>query len=159
MQKSIHISAPGITTSNSSAFRKSIFCALLMFFSLVTLPSCTKTDSKKASIASPEANLNLEKEIYESELPVVIDFYADWCHPCKILAPRLEEVMKDYDSQLKLVKVNVDKSPALAEKYKIESIPRIQFYSAKCKDGKYFEGVRSKEKIKAFLEECLSECK
>lgn len=66
--------------------------------------------------------------------------------------------MADYDSQLKLVKVNVDSAPTLAEKYKIEAIPRIQFYSEKCKEGKFFEGVRSKEEIKAFLDNCLKDC-
>ena len=130
--------------------------------SLVTFLSAITGCSTKAPTApaakSAASNEDTAKEIYESKLPVVIDFYADWCHPCKILAPRLEEVMTEYDSQLKLVKVNVDSAPTLAEKYKIEAIPRIQFYSEKCKEGKFFEGVRSKEEIKAFLDNCLKDC-
>ena len=73
-----------------------------------------------------------EAEVLQSELPVMIDFWADWCAPCKMVAPVVEELAGDYDGKIKVAKVDVDANPEIAGKYGIRSIPTMLFF----KDGK-----------------------
>lgn len=68
---------------------------------------------------------NFEKEVLKSDIPVVVDFYADWCGPCKMLAPVLEDVAKMYEGKVKVCKINVDNEMELAEKYEIVAIPTL----------------------------------
>ena len=68
---------------------------------------------------------NFEKEVLKSDIPVVVDFYADWCGPCKMLAPVLEDVAKMYERKVKVCKINVDNEMELAEKYEIVAIPTL----------------------------------
>jgi thioredoxin 1 len=75
---------------------------------------------------------NFEKEVLNSSLPVMVDFWAVWCGPCKVLGPIVEEIAKDYDGKLKVGKVNVDENNALAARYGIMSIPTLKFF----KNGK-----------------------
>ena len=72
-----------------------------------------------------------EAEVQNSKLPVMIDFYADWCGPCQALMPIVEELSGEYDGKVKIVKVNVDDSPELSEKFGVMSIPTLIFL----KDG------------------------
>ena len=67
---------------------------------------------------------NFEQEVLNSDMPVLVDFYVDWCEPCKIFSPLVEEVAKE-NSNIKVVKVNVDESPKTAIKYQIMSIPTL----------------------------------
>lgn len=67
-------------------------------------------------------------EILNTEIPVLIDFYADWCQPCKMVAPILAEVKKDLDNDVKIVKINVDKNQQIAAKYGIRSIPTLMLF-------------------------------
>ena len=69
-------------------------------------------------------NQNFEEEVIKSEKPVLIDFYADWCGPCKMLSPIIEEIAEE-NSDIKVVKVNVDDSQDLAMKYQVMSIPTL----------------------------------
>lgn len=94
---------------------------------------------------------NFEQEALQGEQLTVVDFYADWCGPCKMMAPIVEELAESYKDQVKIGKLNVDNSPATAAKYKVMSIPTIVFI----KNGNVVEtivGVVSKaqleEKIK-----------
>ena len=66
---------------------------------------------------------NFEAEVVQSELPVLIDFYADWCGPCKMMGPVVDRMATDYEGRLKVGKINVDNDPELAQKYKVVSIP------------------------------------
>lgn len=66
-----------------------------------------------------------EREVLASELPVLVDLYADWCAPCKVLEPRVEEVAREYAGKLKVVRVNVDNSPRLAQMFQARSIPML----------------------------------
>ncbi len=70
---------------------------------------------------------NFKKEILESEIPVFIDFWAEWCMPCKMMLPIVEELAKEYENKIKFGKINVDEENELAEKYMIMSIPTFLF--------------------------------
>ncbi|MBP3580720.1 MAG: thioredoxin [Clostridia bacterium] len=75
---------------------------------------------------------NFENEVLNSNVPVVVDFWATWCGPCKMIAPHLEQLSQSYDGKLKIGKVNVDEEIQLASKFGISSIPTIMLF----KDGK-----------------------
>ena len=68
---------------------------------------------------------NFEQEVLNSELPVLVDFWATWCGPCRMLAPVLEEVAKEFDGKIKVGKVNVDEEMNLAIKFRVEVIPTL----------------------------------
>ncbi len=69
-----------------------------------------------------------KKEVLESEVPVIVDFWAQWCRPCLMLAPVLEEVAKEYEGKVKVAKVNVDEEGYLANQYRISSIPTVLLF-------------------------------
>lgn len=75
---------------------------------------------------------NFENEVLKSDIPVVVDFWATWCGPCKMIAPHLEELAKTYEGKIKVGKVNVDEELELATKFGIASIPTLMLF----KDGK-----------------------
>lgn len=64
-------------------------------------------------------------ELINGETPVLVDFYADWCGPCKMMAPYLEEVASDMKGKVKVIKVDVDKNQAASQKYQVQSIPTL----------------------------------
>ncbi|MBO5598324.1 MAG: thioredoxin [Oribacterium sp.] len=70
---------------------------------------------------------NFDKEVVNSDVPVLIDFYADWCGPCKMMGPVVEELAEEYDGRFKVGKVNVDQQPELAQRYGVMSIPFFAF--------------------------------
>jgi len=92
-----------------------------------------------------------EAEVIHSPKPVVADFYATWCGPCKILSPRLDALAGSFTNEIKFVKINVDESPKLAEQFNIQGIPTLLFF----KNGKVVDGVvglLSSDDLKAHLE-------
>ena len=78
---------------------------------------------------------NFDNEISSSDLPVLVDFWAEWCGPCKSLGPILEEISNDLKGQLKVAKVNLDENQDLAMKYSIRSIPTLLLF----KEGKLID--------------------
>ena len=73
-------------------------------------------------------DLNFTEEVLESQVPVLVDFWAPWCAPCKAIAPVLEELAEEFGSRLKIVKVNADENRATAMKYNISSIPTLLLF-------------------------------
>ena len=71
------------------------------------------------------SDASFEQEVLKSSIPVLIDFWAPWCGPCKAIAPIIDEVAKDYAGKLKVVKLNVDDNPETAARYGIRSIPNL----------------------------------
>lgn len=95
---------------------------------------------------------NFETEVLGSEVPVIVDFYADWCQPCRRLAPVLEKLSEKVGDSARIVKVNVETETALAEAYRIRSLPTIAFF----KDGEVVSqtsGIMSLEALEAKLAE------
>mgnify|MGYP000933601716 CR=1 FL=1 len=80
---------------------------------------------------------NFHKEVLDSSIPVLVDFFADWCGPCRMLAPVLEELAVAYEGRCNIAKVNVDENPDLAAQYQVSSIPALFFF----KKGKVVDQV------------------
>ena len=73
---------------------------------------------------------NFEAEVLKSDLPVFVDFYADWCGPCKMMSPVIDKLAEEYEGKIKVGKVNVDENGDLAVKYGIMSIPNMVFFKS-----------------------------
>ncbi len=71
---------------------------------------------------------NFEKEVLQSELPVLVDFYADWCNPCKMMAPVVDSIAKELEGKCKVGKCNIDENMAIAQKYRVVSIPNFVIF-------------------------------
>ena len=71
---------------------------------------------------------NFEAEVLKSDIPVLVDFYADWCGPCKMMGPIVEKLAEKYEGKVKIGKLNVDENMEIAQKYRVASIPTFIFF-------------------------------
>ena len=80
---------------------------------------------------TPVSDANFEADVLKSERPVLVDFWAEWCAPCKAIAPALEELASDMDGRLTVAKINIDDNPLTPQKYGVRGIPTLMIF----KDG------------------------
>jgi thioredoxin 1 len=71
---------------------------------------------------------NFQSEVLDSGHPVIVDFYAEWCGPCKMIAPALEEIAREQQDKVKIAKVNIDEQAELAQRYNIQSLPTLLYF-------------------------------
>lgn len=106
---------------------------------------------------SAEVNVtedNFEVEVINSDIPVLVDFWAQWCMPCKMIGPIVEDIAESYKGKLKVAKVEVDNAPGVADKYKIISIPTLMVF----KDGEVvnqFVGAGSRDHLEALFKDYI----
>ena len=122
-----------------------------------------RIEAGEIPVAVHDTNHELVNEISESDFkrlaldsskPVLIDFYASWCYPCKMLGPVVSDLSRDYVGKASFYRIDIDKNPQLANKYRIDGIPALKVF----KDGKVVAesvGLRSKQEISAMLERVL----
>jgi thioredoxin 1 len=79
-------------------------------------------------MANVVTDQNFQEEVLNSSTPVLVDFYAEWCGPCKMIAPIIDELAGEYEGKAKIVKVNVDESPSTAQGFGVMSIPTLIFF-------------------------------
>ncbi len=97
---------------------------------------------------------NFEKEVLDAEIPVLVDFYADWCGPCKMMAPVVTQLAEEYEGKLKVGKCNIDDEDGLARMYRVMSIPTMKIF-VQGKDVATVVGAVPKEQLEAELKKVL----
>jgi len=97
---------------------------------------------------------NFKKEVEESKIPVIIDFFADWCGPCQMMKPVFEKISKEYEGKLKFAKVNTEDNPQLAEKFEIQGIPCL-IIAKKGKEVDRIVGFMSEASLKQKINDIL----
>ncbi len=96
-----------------------------------------------------------EQEVLKADLPVLVDFWAEWCAPCKIVSPTVEELAKEYDGKVKFVKVDTEDNFDIPDRYGIRSLPTLMIFKGGEQVDQIF-GARPKAELKRYLEKALA---
>ncbi|MGI9409112.1 MAG: thioredoxin [Hyphomicrobiaceae bacterium] len=101
------------------------------------------------------SDANFEQEVLKSSEPVLVDFFAEWCGPCKAMAPALDEVAQDMAGKVKITKIDVDENPEITNKYQIQAMPTLILF----KDGevaaRHTGALVQKSKLEAWIKESV----
>ncbi len=142
----------GACPLTANPWRGAMFGALLgLMFHFASGRSGSAAVNTSTPNVSRIQESQFEAEVVQSTLPVVVDFYASWCGPCKILSPMLDDLAGPLTNKVKFVKINVDEATALAQRMEIEAMPTLLFF----KNGKVVDrsvGLPSRDMLKTRLE-------
>lgn len=143
---------------------KHLIIASILMAGLFTTATAQKTDANEGKVIYLttaefkqkiyDYEKNSEDWVYKGKVPAIIDFYADWCRPCKMVAPIMDELAKEYKGKVVIYKVNTDKEKELASVFQIRSIPSI-LYIPKTGKPSMEMGAKSKEAYKQVIESTL----
>ncbi len=97
---------------------------------------------------------NFDGEVLGADIPVLVDFYADWCGPCKMMAPIVEELSQEYEGRVRIGKCNIDEEEEIAARYRIMSIPTMKIF-VKGEEKASLVGAMSKDALKEQIERVL----
>ena len=95
-----------------------------------------------------------QKEVIESSIPVLVDYWAEWCGPCKMIAPILDDLVSDYDGKLKIAKLNIDENPQIPTKFGIRGIPTLMIFKNGNPEATKV-GALSKSQLTAFIDSTI----
>jgi len=112
-------------------------------------------ESKSESAVIPVSTKTWDSEVLKSELPVFVDFWAEWCGPCRMVGPAVEQISKSMTGKIKVAKVNVDENQEIAMKYGIRSIPSLLLFKGGKEIGRTI-GAAPKETYVKFIESSLA---
>jgi thioredoxin 1 len=117
----------------------------------------TKEPGKEKGVAKPKevTDATFEQEVLKAPRPVLVDFWAPWCGPCRMVAPIVEELAKEYDGKVNFVKLNTDDNPIIASRYSIRSIPTLLVFKGGEPIGQII-GFRPKSDLRRRLDAALS---
>lgn len=138
----------GFAGNGASLFSTGLKTALCLLFTL-------SLGAARAEL--PELDdKTFKKEVLESKGPVLVDFFATWCLPCKRMAPFVEELATEYGGKVKFFRVDVEKAPKTADKYEVEQMPVLFVFMPGTKSPAIMMGFKDKGQIKAFIERSLA---
>ena len=107
------------------------------------------------SSAAAVTDASFEEDVLKSDLPVLIDFWAPWCGPCRMVAPIVDEIATEFEGKIKVFKLNTDENPNVASQYGIRSIPTLMIF----KNGEVvdrFVGVQPKKRLQEAIEQAMA---
>jgi thioredoxin 1 len=131
--------------------RGAVYGAALGLAAYVVLGNAARPYTPPENI-KPITEAEFESEVLQAGGPVVVDFYAPWCGPCKVLAPRLDALAGEFDDRIKFVSVNVDHAPGLAGRYQVQGIPTLLFFGADGTMAERIVGLASEQMLREKLE-------
>jgi thioredoxin 1 len=97
---------------------------------------------------------NFEMEVINSDTPVLLDYWAEWCGPCKMIAPILEDIASEYNGKIKVAKINIDDNPATPAKYGVRGIPTLMIFKSGSIEATKV-GALSKSQLSAFIDSTI----
>ena len=108
-----------------------------------------------SEFVSEVTDQSFEQEVLKSEQPVLVDFWAEWCHPCKMLTPAVEQVAKEYEGKAKVVKLNIDDSGETPQRFGITGIPTLIVFKGGA-EAERVVGATSKDNISRMIDRALA---
>ncbi len=129
-----------------------IVVGILFFMSI--MPANKSSKSKESSMTSRTTDATFQQEVLSSDIPVVVDFWAPWCGPCRLVGPIIDKIEKTANGRFKVYKLNVDENPQTASAYSITGIPSVLIFKSG-KVVKQLVGAQSEQGYSAAIEEAL----
>ena len=107
-------------------------------------------------MAHDVSDQNFEQEVLKASEPVLVDFFAEWCGPCKAMAPALEEVAKEMEGKVKVAKIDVDANPEITTRYQIQAMPTLIMFKGGEVAGRHTGALVQKSKLAAWITDTIS---